>query len=174
MKCELKKINTATGHDEYEMYQDIPELEWDITNRIKGVSYEEYLAILKQYIKDETVMDEEIRTTTNRYILYVDDLPIGDIAVRTTLSDFWINHGSQVFYKIRLSQRGKGYGNILLKLALEECKKLGMKTVRVNCDDENIPSKKVILKNGGVVTSAHYKSKIGYSSSYLIDLGKVS
>ena len=36
--------------------------------------------------------------------------------------------------------------------------------------DSNIPSKKVILKNGGKVDIESYKTKEGTSSSHIIDL----
>ncbi len=42
--------------------------------------------------------------------------------------------------------------------------------MRINCDDNNIASKKVILKNGGIVDIKNYKTKDGSSSSYIINL----
>lgn len=95
---------------------------------------------------------------------------IGEVGIRTTLNDFWINKGSQIYYKIRLSERNKGYGNTILFLALKEAKKLGLKKIRINCNDKNIFSKKIIIKNGGVVDIKSYKTNDGFSSSYIIDL----
>lgn len=154
----------------YEMYQDIPTRETGSTNKLNGLSYLEFKDKCNELIKEETVINAELNTTTNRYILACDDKYVGEVGIRTTLNDFWINKGSQIYYKIRLSERNKGYGNIILELALKECKKLGFKKIRINCSDNNIPSKKVILKNGGKVDIESYKTKEGASSSYIIDL----
>lgn len=56
----------------------------------------------------------------------------------------------------------------MLELALNECKKIGMKQVRINCDDNNLSSKRVIEKNGGNVDIKSYKTQTGTSSSYII------
>ena len=49
----------------------------------------------------------------------------------------------------------------------------GFNTVRINCNNENIPSKKAIIKNGGIVDIKDYKSNTGISSSYLIGLNMI-
>ena len=172
MKSNIKLIPLKEIINEklYEMYQDIPAQETESTNKLNGLSYLNFKNKCNELIKEETVINQELNTTTNRYILVDNDKYIGEVGIRTTLNDFWVNKGSQIYYKIRLSERNKGYGNIILELALKECKKLGFKKVRINCSDSNIPSKKVILKNGGKVDIKSYKTKEGTSSSYIIDL----
>ena len=125
---------------------------------------------MNEYIGEETNINTEINTTTKRYILLVNNMFVGEVGIRTTLNDFWMNKGSQIYYKIRVSKRGKGYGNIILTLALEQAKQLGFKRIRINCDNNNIPSKKIILKNGGKIDIKDYKTSDGYSTSYIIDL----
>jgi predicted acetyltransferase len=170
MKYKLKIINTKMGKDVYEMYQDIPKEEKGEYNAINGLSYAEYKKQLKQYKKDEVKKNISLDTTTNRYIFYNEDYPIGEAGIRTTINDYWKNKGSQIFYKIRVSERNKGYGTIMLKLALDNCRKLGMKVVRINCDDTNTASKRIIEKNGGILDIESYKTKTGLSSSYIINL----
>jgi len=170
MNCYLKKIDNNLDILEYEMYQDIPKEETGSTNILFGLSFKEFKKKTKNFIKEETVINEDLETTTNRYIFYVDKNPVGEIAIRTTLNDFWTNKGSQVFYKVRLSERKKGYGTKMLELALVECKALGMNKVRINCDDNNIASQKIIINNGGRIEIESYKTSIGTSSSYIIDL----
>lgn len=152
------------------MYQDIPKEEIGSTNKLNGISYEEFKEKCNEFVKEEKVINEDIHTTTIRFILYDDNKPIGEVGIRTTLNDFWQNKGSQIYYKIRKSERQKGYGNTILELVLIEAKKLGFNKIRINCDDNNIASKKVILKNGGIVDIKNYKTKDGYSSSYIINL----
>ena len=152
------------------MYQDIPASEIGSINKLNGVDYDEFLKIMDEYILEETNINEALNTTTQRYILSVDNLFVGEVGIRTTLNDFWLSKGSQIYYKIRVSKRGNGYGNIILSLALEQAKQLGFKSIRINCDNNNIPSKKIILKNGGKINIKDYKTSDGYSSSYVINL----
>ena len=170
MNCYLKKIDENIGTLEYEMYQDIPKNEIGSSNELNGLSFLEFKKKIKEYLKYETIIDPKINATTKRYIFYVDDIPIGEIGIRTTLNDFWINKGSQIFYKVRKQYRNKGYGTKMLELALIECQKIGMKKVRINCDDNNEASKKVIQNNKGKIDIQSYKTDNGTSSSYIIEL----
>ena len=169
-KIKLIPFRECVGKELYEMYQDIPKEEIGSINKMNGISYEEFKEKCNEFINEETIENAEIHTTTSRFILYNDNKPIGEVGIRTTLNDFWKNKGSQIYYKIRKSERQKGYGNTILELALIEAKKLGFNKVRINCDDNNISSKKVILKNGGIVDIKNYKTKDGSSSSYIINL----
>ena len=169
-KIKLVPFKELIGKDLYNMYQDIPENEVGSSNLLKGLTYKEFQNKVKEIVKEETIINEKLNTTTKKYILVDDKKLIGEVGIRTTLNDFWINKGSQIFYKIRLSKRNKGYGNIILKLALEEARKLGFKQIRINCDDKNIRSKKVILKNGGKPDIISYKTNDGTSTSYLIEI----
>lgn len=149
------------------MYQDIHKEE---VGSINKVSYKEFESICKSMIKEENVISKETHTTTKRFILFDSSVPIGEVGIRTTLNDFWINKVSQIYYKIRKSQRGKGYGSVILKLGIEEAKKLNFKRIRINCDNNNIPSKKIIINNGGKIDISNYKTKEGFSTSYIIEL----
>ena len=76
---------------------------------------------------------------------------IGRTNIRHMLNDWLLQIGGHIGYWIRPSKRGKGYGKKILELALEEAKKLGIDNVLITCDVTNIPSKKVIEANGGVL-----------------------
>lgn len=52
-------------------------------------------------------------------------------------------------YDIVPCHRQKGYGTRILKLALEKARARNMDSVVVACDDDNVPSMKIIEKNGG-------------------------
>lgn len=49
------------------------------------------------------------------------------------------------------SERGKGYGKLQLKKAIEEAKKLNITSCLITADVENIASNKIILSQGGVL-----------------------
>lgn len=170
IKKELKSFGDCINKEVYQMYQDIPCEEVGSINKLNSIKYEDFIKLSEDYIKEEININLELGTTTKRYILYVDNYPVGEVGIRTTQNDFWKNKGSQIFYKIRKSERGKGYGNIILSLALKEAAKLGFKQIRINCDNNNIASKKIILKNGGKEDIINYKTKDGYSTSYIIDM----
>ncbi|WP_316245036.1 GNAT family N-acetyltransferase [Gracilibacillus massiliensis] len=75
---------------------------------------------------------------------------LGVVNIRHQLTDYLMNIGGHIGYGIRPSQRQKGYATQLLRLSIEEARKLGIKKILVTCDQNNIASWKAILKNNGV------------------------
>lgn len=76
---------------------------------------------------------------------------IGIVSLRHKLNERLLKMGGHIGYGIRPTKRKMGYGTQILKLALEEAKKLEIEKVLVSCDDDNIGSSKIIEKNGGVL-----------------------
>ncbi len=161
----LRKIDLKMGKLEYEMYQDIPKIELGLSNIIFNKTYEEFLEIMKYYISCEDNIDQKLNTCTTRYIYYVKEVPIGEVAIRTTVNDYFEEKGSRIFFRVRLSERNKGYGTKILFFALIECKRMGFRTVYLNCDDKNVAAKKIIIKNNG-----RFLYNYGCGSRYQIDL----
>lgn len=64
--------------------------------------------------------------------------------------------GGHIGYSIRPSERGKGYGTLILALTLDRARELGLSRVLLTCDSDNIRSARVIVRNGGVLTSEGY------------------
>ena len=58
-------------------------------------------------------------------------------------------HG-HIGYYIRPSKRKQGYGSKILELGLKETKKLGIEKALITCNVDNVGSKKIIEKHGGV------------------------
>lgn len=50
---------------------------------------------------------------------------------------------------MRPSSRGKGYGKEMLRLGLEEARKMGIQKVMLSCNEDNLASIGVIEANGG-------------------------
>lgn len=151
MIYELKELNTEMGKQEYDMYQDIPSKESGSTNLCKGIPYE----VFKNYIEREMARKYQIvnyyDTPTITYILYVNELPVGYIAIRTEIDDNWRKWSGNFYYTIRLSERNKGYGKKILELALNKFKELGFKEIYGQSSSGNIASAKVIENNGGTL-----------------------
>jgi predicted acetyltransferase len=81
--------------------------------------------------------------------------------------------GGHIGYYIRPSQRGKGYGNLILHLSLEKARELGLKRVLVTCDDNNDASLKTIENNGGkLVDKIKGEGSVVLTRRYWIDLDK--
>ena len=58
--------------------------------------------------------------------------------------------GGHIGYGIRPSQRRRGFGSSILRLTLEEAKKIGLSKVLLTCGKNNVASAATILRNGGV------------------------
>ena len=71
------------------------------------------------------------------------------MSIRHTLSDHLREFGGHIGYEIRPSARRRGYGTLILKLALERARELGISPVLVTCDVDNLGSRGVIEANGG-------------------------
>ena len=76
---------------------------------------------------------------------------LGAVNIRHYLNDYLLQYGGHIGDGIRPSERGKGYATEMIRLALIECKRLGIDKVLMVCDKSNIASRKTIIKNGGVL-----------------------
>ena len=79
------------------------------------------------------------------------NIMVGAVNIRHELNEYLLQYGGHIGDGIRSGERRKGYATRMISLALEECKKLGIRKVLMVCDKENIGSAKSILKNGGVL-----------------------
>lgn len=77
--------------------------------------------------------------------------------------------GGHIGYGICPDYRGKGYGNLILRLALEKLSAMGIFKILVTCDSDNIVSQKVILYNGGVLENRMYDEDGIAINRYWID-----
>ena len=76
---------------------------------------------------------------------------VGFVSIRHKLNKHLRQIGGHIGYQIRPSKRKQGYGTLILKLALQKAKKLGIKKALITCDDDNIGSWKIIESNAGIL-----------------------
>ena len=76
------------------------------------------------------------------------DYFIGEITIRHKLTDALLQRGGHIGYGIRCTEWRKGYGTLMLRLALEKAKMIGLSKVLITCDDSNLGSAGVMEKNG--------------------------
>ncbi len=78
---------------------------------------------------------------------------LGVSKLRHSLTPALEDAGGNIGYRIRPDERGKGYGTQILALTLPHARALGLARVLLTCDSDNIRSARVIMANGGVLTS---------------------
>ncbi|MBQ8554693.1 MAG: GNAT family N-acetyltransferase [Clostridia bacterium] len=76
---------------------------------------------------------------------------LGQIDIRHELTEHLLRYGGHVGYAIRLGEWNKGYGTLMLSLALPRAKVLGIGRCLITCDDDNPGSARVMEKNGFVL-----------------------
>ena len=76
---------------------------------------------------------------------------VGAINIRHYLNESLLQAGGHIGDGIRPSERRKGYATAMIKLGLEECRKLDITKVLMVCDKDNIGSAKSIRNNGGIL-----------------------
>lgn len=74
---------------------------------------------------------------------------LGSGSLRHTLTDHLKKIGGNIGYCVRPAVWRMGLGTVQLRLLCVEAKKIGLKTARITCFEENTASRRVIEKNGG-------------------------
>ena len=125
MNYELKELSLDLISKElYDMYQDIPLKESGSTNLCNGLPFEVFGSYLEKELARKFQKVSFYDTSTIIYILFVNNYPIGYIGLRTEIYENWRKWSGNFYYVIRKSERGKGYGTVMLKLALDEFRKM--------------------------------------------------
>lgn len=130
--------------------------------------FDYYLASLEA--KGSPDGDESVPDST--FFLLDDERNIflGAVNIRHCLNDYLMKYGGHIGDGIRPSERRKGYATKMIGLALDECRKLGIKRVLMVCDKENIGSAKSIINNGGVLENEFADKDGTIEQRYWIDL----
>ncbi|MDF2698867.1 MAG: acetyltransferase, family [Haloplasmataceae bacterium] len=97
------------------------------------------------------LIGKQVENTT--YWLVNHERVIGAVNIRHRLNDYLLKFDGHIGFGIRPSERCKGYATIMLALALEKTKTMGMDKILITCNKGNIASEKTIIKNGGVFES---------------------
>lgn len=112
-------------------------------------SYEDWLASVVRNADPDTVNENWVLTDTFFAVRKSDGRIVGMIDLRHRLNDFLKDLGN-CGYSVRPSERKKGYATQMLSLVLDVAGAAGIEEIFISVEEENIPSEKVILKNGGV------------------------
>ena len=85
-------------------------------------------------------------------------------------NDYLLKYAGHIGDGIRPSERGKGYATEMIRLALFECRKLGIHKVLMVCNKSNIASRKSIIKNGGILENEFFAEDGEVQQRFWIDL----
>jgi predicted acetyltransferase len=113
--------------------------------------YEGWLGKLEREGDEKTVDPGKVPASTFFAIRREDQKIVGMINLRRRLNDYLLKWGGHVGYCVRPTERRKGYASEMLCLALGYCGELGLEKTLVTCNKDNIPSAKIIQRNGGVL-----------------------
>ena len=132
-------------------------------------NFEEWLKKIQNDLSEERVKQGKVPATLYLAIRQTDHKLVGTIQIRHRLNEKLLAHGGNIGYGVRPSERRKGYAKQMLKLALEESKKLGLKKVLVTCYKENEASRRCIVANGGKLENERQEEE-GILQRYWINL----
>ncbi len=135
-------------------------------------SIEEWVEFVKNNKNEETVYKKLVPASTFLLIREEDNKLLGLLNIRHRLNNFLFKRGGNISYSIKKSERQKGYGYKILKLAIVEAKKINIDKLLITCNDDNIPSQKIIEKNNGVLENI-IEIKNEKKRRYWIDLSEV-
>lgn len=98
---------------------------------------------------DSSVPAPEGLVHADTYWITDGDVVVGFLQLRHTLNAFLLEQGGHVGYSVRPSRRRRGHATRALALALERARSLGLGSVLVTCDEDNVASARTIESAGG-------------------------
>ena len=168
---EFRKIDinaTPLGYYENINYKDD-----SLLKPLKKCSKEFSYGNTKIENENKGINMEEGRVPSTVFFLMNDGNKIlGHISIRHNIDNAFLKlYGGHIGYGIRPSERNKGYGTIMLHLALIKCKELGLEDVMITCKDNNVGSYKTIENNYGIQKDLIYiKEENSYFRRYWINI----
>lgn len=123
-------------------------------DRIKN--FDEWLRKIQNDISEKSIEKNRIPATLYLTVRKSDKKIVGNVQIRHSLNEKLLLYGGHIGDSVRPSERRKGYATEQIRLALLECKKLGIDNVLMDCDKLNIASAKSIINNGGILENEVY------------------
>jgi predicted acetyltransferase len=152
----MLKLLAATQIDEKEYWDYIDEWK-NHAEQIVPSSVNPRDRPFQQWLDDIIAMQKPETLPANRIVAdtyFLSDAEarlLGAVNIRHTLNEYLYNFGGHIGYGVRPSERKKGYATMIVRLALEKCRELGLDRVLITCATDNTASAHTIIANGGVL-----------------------
>lgn len=112
--------------------------------------FAQFVAELRAQALEETPRPENWVPSTTLWWVEGDEY-LGRIAIRHRLTPRLFEVGGHIGYDVRPSVRRRGHATAMLAAALPIARDLGIDPALVTCDEDNVASRRVIERNGGVL-----------------------
>lgn len=147
----LRQAALDDGRDIYDMLQRIGPNENGFINKVRDMEYEQFPTWLaRQVDMARGIGLEDWMVPATTFWLMDGDVPVGQGNLRHRLTDALRREGGHIGYAVDPTRRGQGYGKALLRLLLEEARKMGITgEILVTVRPDNVPSRRVAESCGG-------------------------
>jgi len=147
----LQPVSVNDGKKFYDMLQRIGADENGFVNSVNGMDYAQFPNWLARKVDMARGIGLEVwMVPASTYWLMDGDTPVGQGNLRHRLTDALRETGGHIGYAVASDQRGKGYGRELLRLLLEEARRMGItEDILVTVHRDNTPSRRVAERCGG-------------------------
>ena len=117
-----------------------------------GESFESMIKRLKDRSQGKNIAKLDVPSSM-KWIIENGEV-VGTIDLRHLLNKSYFKRLGHVAYYIHHQKRNRGYATKALSLAIKWYKKMPINKILITCYSDNEASKKVILKNGGILEKA--------------------
>ena len=125
---------------------------WDFAlGYTQGETFEQYVRKQEDWSRGERLPPGFV--PGGFYVGIVEGEVVGRVSIRFRLNEFLSKLGGHIGYGVRASLRRRGYATRMLQLALPLCRIHGIESALVICDVDNVGSRRVIERCGGVFES---------------------
>ena len=164
-----------------EYYPQLSEMidEWKLdqeknhTNRSPWAIFKNDYHDFDNYLKHLEIQEPKEGKVPDSVFFLLDEernILLGAVNIRHYLNEHLLQYGGHIGDGIRPSERRKGYATEMIRLALLECKKLGIDKVLMVCNKSNVGSAKSIIKNGGILENEFVDEDGEINQRYWIEL----
>jgi len=160
----LRPVSPLDGHKEWQFITAIPPETNGYRNSFSGQPESEFSDwIMSQVYRANAINLQDNQVPKISYWIESEDKElIGFLKIRTRLTPSLLEQGGHIGYFISPDYQGKGYGTQALTQGLKKAHLKGIDLVLVTCDADNLGSKRVIEKNGGLLCPTSTDTKLKF------------